>query len=137
MANVNDLFYHGIRHQVRRVLVAMGPERVEKGLTAFDDGAPTWNNCFFARAYSDYDLLEGGDPEQRVCELIGIKSAVPVRIVYHLFDDWKDNHMTKEQLRAMMEEFMDEVRPVSPEVRELLNSVTLRDINTPIEMQCA
>lgn len=86
MPSVKQLMHEGIRHQITRVLEAMGDQRIEKGLTAFKDGASTWTACFFARAYPEINLLDR-DPEARIAELLGMPgNKVPMRIVYRTFD---------------------------------------------------
>lgn len=85
--NLQDAYYHGIRQQVRRVLESMTDLQIEKGLTAFVDGASTWSHCFFARALrGDTDLDRCRDPEQEIMRVLKINSPIPVRIVYCTFD---------------------------------------------------
>ena len=133
--DVNVAFYHGIRQQVRRVLKALGPERVEKGLTAFEDGNHSWSHCFFARAFSgECNLAVVGDPESLIQHKLGIDSRVPIRIVWNLFDQYdhylrQDDKMlmTTKEFRSFIEGFLDEQR--EPEVINLLRSL---DADTPL-----
>lgn len=134
MANVNDLFYHGICHQVRRVVQALGEERTDKGLTAFEDGHSNWSDCFFARALKDeVDLnIEG---ELGVAKALGFKSQstesgynlIPVRIVYRTFDG-NSSCITRDQMKQLITDIRDETRP--DEVMKLLRSINYKDVET-------
>ncbi len=101
--DVQTAFYHGIRQNIRRVLVALGPERIEKGLTAFEDGASNWSDCFFARAFEgEADLSRTPSkfgklpfarhhamPTLYICDLLGDEKfdlRVAVAMVWHTFD---------------------------------------------------
>lgn len=127
MADVRDLFYHGIREQVRTVLVALGPERIEKGLTAFEDGASNWSNCFFARAVAGQCDLHKGDPEKTLQKLLKLDSHMPVRITYNLFDGMADYHgmkgisMSKDELKTFIQGFIEE--PSDPAVKAAINQL--------------
>lgn len=132
--NVNDIFYHGIRSQVRRVLDLLGDERIDKGLTAFEDGASNWSQCFFARALAPARL----DNEDDVCRALGLKTTdglpnrVPVRIIYRTFDGCS-TMITREELQDLIVSIRDESRPEA--VMELLRSINYADVeNTPVEM---
>lgn len=119
--NVKDAFYHGVRQQITRVLKAMGEDRIEKGLTAFQDGASHWGACFFARAYPEVRLGSKGDPEEQVAALLGMPgNKVPMRIVYRTFDG-VSLEMTKSGLKKFIEDFLDEQRPA--EVTEAINDL--------------
>lgn len=83
--NLQDVFYHGIRDQIRRVLTRMSDLEIERGLTAFEDGSSSWSHCFFARACPDLGL-DHGLPEQKLMAHFGLPSPVPIRIVYQTFD---------------------------------------------------
>lgn len=146
--DVRDAFYHGIRHQVRRVLTALGPERIEKGLTAFDDGASNWSQCFFARAFagelsmhiSAYGLVPSkpyiSTPEWNIMNKLGLPSHVPVRIVWNLFDQFDTWRNTSTQLmdRATFRKFIEDVLDESrPEVVELLRSLNQVNLERPAE----
>lgn len=135
MADVRDLFYHGVRHQMRRVLQALGPERLDKGLTAFDDGESSWSNCFFARALPELGLSTARNPEQVIAKELGFNGITPIRIVWHTFDHL-NHYMTKEQMVDFVNAVRDDMRPA--EVMELLRSVNLNlnmsDI--PVEAKC-
>lgn len=104
--NIQDIFYHGIRDQIRRVLTTMGPERVEKGLTAFVDGASSWSSCFFARAYPDLEL-SAFDAEHQLMKTLGLRTTIPIRIVYCTFDG-AGIVMTKQQLRDFIQATLTE-----------------------------
>lgn len=144
--DVRDMYYHGIRHQVRRVLVALGPERIEKGLTAFEDGKSTWSECFFARAFDNIALnqqqpgigqapswVKGqpkiSQPEWTLMHLLGFNTHVPIRIVWNLFDQhdsWRHDTtqlMRKDVFRKFIEDVLDESRP---EVIKLLRSLNVQ-----------
>lgn len=110
--NVKDAFYHGIREQIRRVINILGPERTDKGLSAFEDGASNWSQCFFARAVAPEVLRH----EHDVCRILGIlnnegkPNVVPVRIVYQTFDGMS-SMMTKAQLYQFISDIRDQHRP--------------------------
>ena len=127
--NVNDAFYHGIREQIRRVITALGDERTDKGLSAFEDGSHNWSDCFFARALRDeVDLNNCGNPEIEVARALGLTSTgtqsgfnlVPVRIVYFTFDG-ASSMITAAQLKRFIQDVRDESRP--REVMQLLRSL--------------
>lgn len=120
--DIRDAFYHGVRHQVRRVLEAMGPERIERGLTAFENGASNWSHCFFARAYPELSL-NSGRAEFQVAQALGMgTNRVPMRIVYTLFDGvGSKTTMTKGDLRKFIEGFLDEKR--DPEVQKAIDDL--------------
>lgn len=131
MADVRDIFYHGIRQQIRRVLDAMGDERIDKGLTAFEDGASNWQHCFFARAFKGELDLMAGNPEYQLAKALGFgTNRVPVRIVYNIFDG-NGLDMTKDELKQFITAVRDESRP--EEVLQLLKSLDMDKVTeTPI-----
>lgn len=112
--DIRDAFYHGIVHQVRRVLDLLGPDRTDKGLTAFEDGASSWSQCFFARALAP-NVLHG---EEDVARILGLYSRstkhgfnlVPIRIIWHTFDSMP-SVFTREQLQKLIVDIRDESRP--------------------------
>lgn len=109
MADVKDLFYHGVRHQITRVLQAMGPDRISLGLNAFENGASNWSACFFAQAYPEVRLTMG-DPEAIIADKLGMPgNKVPMRIVYRTFDGVGVT-MTKKGMMEFMQGFLDESR---------------------------
>lgn len=124
MSDMRDMIYHANLQQIRRVLNAMGSERIEQGLTAFDNGASNWNQCFFARAFPEFDL--SWTPEGIIMQQLGIPSPVPIRIVYQTFDGVNKGLMTKNVLRTFIEAVLDERRP-----QEVLN--VIRSINYDAE----
>ena len=127
MANVNDLLYHGIAHQVRRVIKALGDERTDKGLTAFEDGSSNWSDCFFARALSG-EVNLNYEGEIGVAKALGFTSTstrsgynlVPIRIVYRTFDG-NSTMISKDQMKRLISDIRDETRP--DEVMRLLRSI--------------
>jgi hypothetical protein len=120
MANVKDLFYHGVRDQITRVLKAMGEDRISQGLTAFENGASTWTACFFARAYPEVNLTMV-DPEAKIADLLGMPgNKVPMRIVYRTFDG-AGISMTKQGMLDFIRGFLDEQRPAA--VNEAIDSI--------------
>lgn len=122
--NIHDAVYHGIRHQIRRVLERMTEDQIDAGLTAFEDGASCWSSCFFARAFPQLHLDTVRNPTKTIADFLAIGTNVPVRIVWTLFDGvGKDvfGSMTKEQLRAFIYAARDERRP--QEVMDLLKSL--------------
>lgn len=125
MANVKDMFYHGIRHQVRRVVQALGEERTDKGLTAFEDGHSNWSDCFFARALApEVNLNREG--EVGVAKALGLLSSngepnlVPVRIVYRTFDGIS-TQISRNEMKQLLTDIRDETRPDG--VMQLLRSI--------------
>ena len=123
--NVKDAFYHGMREQITRVLTALGEDRVSMGLTAFETGSSSWGSCFFARAYPEYSLGRGQDPEYQVADLLGMPgNRVPMRIVYKTFDGLS-TYMTKPEMQKFIASFLDEQRPaeVNAAIDELLAKV--------------
>lgn len=94
--NLQDVFYHGIRDQVRRVVSLMTDAEIERGLNAFENGRSNWSQCFFAQAFPALDL-DHGEPEQKLMLHFGFKTAIPIRIVYQTFDGC-GVAMTKQQL---------------------------------------
>lgn len=142
MADVSTMIYHGIRQNVRRVLVALGPERIEKGLTAFDDGASTWNDCFFARAFAGEAKLghHNGrmmDPTNHICLLLDdpkLTMRVPVKLTWHAFDQAAGPHWTRGEMRKFVEDVLDESRPA--ELIQLLRGID-PDVAEKKEYACA
>lgn len=138
MADIRDVYYHGVRHQIRRVLTALGPERIEKGLTAFDDGESNWSECFFARALNgEADLSRCWKPEQKIMEVLNLPSHVPIRIVWNLFDQmsaWRNVQgpmlMDRKQFRLFIESVLDESRP--KEVMALLRQLNKADLEKEV-----
>lgn len=139
--DVRDIFYHGIHQQVRRVLNKMTDDQIDKGLTAFEDGASNWSHCFFARALEmDKNYIDSKRPaEFWVMDQLGLESIIPVRIVYGLFDGvGKKISFTRDKLKEFISNVRDERRP--EEVLALLQSLdqdTWTNIeNTSVEMSC-
>lgn len=136
MADVRDLFYHGMRQQIKRVLDAMGEERIDNGLTAFEDGGSNWSACFFARAFPELNL-NSFNPEAQIARALGMgDNKVPMRIVYHTFDG-ASHYMTKDQLKQFIVDVRDEKRP--SEVMQLLRSINVNEsqLDKPVEFSCS
>jgi hypothetical protein len=110
--NVNDAFKLGIEVQVRRVLKAMGEERILNGITAFETGASNWASCFFARAYPEERFYGSKQAEFRIAGLLGMgTNRVPMRIVYTLFDGIGElKTLGKNDLLKLIRGFLDEQR---------------------------
>jgi len=102
--NIQGVFYHGIRDQVRRVLAGMTPEEIDRGIDAFDTGAKNWSHCFFARALPALQL-DRGAPERKLMEHFKLQTAIPIRIVYCTFDGVGVS-MSREELK----QFISDVR---------------------------
>lgn len=126
--------YHGVRQNLRRVLNALGPERLELGLTAFEDGASSWTECFFARAFANEARLgrtsvgHSIDPTLHICILLndpGYKLKVPVKMLWHTFDSshsfFGGDKLKRTDLRKFIEDVLDESRP--SEVMDLLRGI--------------
>lgn len=138
MPDVSTAIYHGIRQNLRRVLVALGPERVEKGMTAFEDGASNWSECFFARAFKGEAKLgyeDTGsyqrpiDPSVHICHLLNdrkLSMIVPVKMLWHTFDSVGGAHITRAELKEFIKQVMDEGTPT--EVLQLLRSVNYEHV---------
>lgn len=140
---MQDVWYHGIRQSLRTVLVALGPERIEKGLTAFDDGESDWSSCFFARAFEgelDFNDSSKG-PERAIMDRLNLPSVVPVRNLWTLFDQIPvciGDHamgdkplMKKQDLRRFIEGVLDESRP-----KEVLDLIRQVDFNKVVKVVC-
>lgn len=143
MPDVSTMIYHGVRQNVRRVLEALGPERIEKGLTAFEDGESNWDECFFARAFKGeahlghpstalteaYPAVVKGrdfiDPSKHICLLLNdpnLRMLVPVKMIWHAFDKMAGQHWTRADLQQFVNDVLDESRPA--EVIELIRSMS-------------
>lgn len=132
MADIRDLMYHGVRQQVRRVLTAMGPERIDKGLTAFETGASSWSNCFFARAYPELNLH--WRPEHQIAEALGMPgNYVPMRITYTLFDG-AGVMMSKQQLQGFIKDFLDIETEKDAEKMRAINAL-IESTSVNLDMQ--
>ena len=130
---VSNIFYIGIRQQIRRVLNALGPERTDKGLTAFEDGASNWHQCFFARALADDPTFQEYRDEDGVALALGLTYAsgapnlIPVRIVYHTFDG-QSKLITREELNEFITAVRDGQRP--EQVMEVLRSIDYKGVES-------
>jgi len=135
MADVRDLFYHGVREQIKRVLSAIGPDRMDNALTAFETGDNSWSNCFFARAFPEVNLNQvPGGAEVWLMKKLGFKGITPIRIVWHTFDSL-NHYMTPEQMREFVAAVRDDMRPA--EVKALLQSLDLESMSQrPVEVTC-
>lgn len=130
--NVNDAFYHGIIHQIRRVVDALGPERTDKGIDAFETGESNWSHCFFARALADDMKLDRCiNPELEVAKFLNLTSTgpsgynlVPVRLVYQTFDS-HSTFLTRDALKKFISDIRDESRDA--DVMNLIKGIRYDD----------
>lgn len=119
------------------MITALGPIRMEKGLTAFEDGRSNWGECFFARAFEDeVSLFE--HPEQTIMEATGIKTRVPIRFTWRSFDSAKETGINRKQLEHLMREIMkqDHQDAADKFLKDFITSVQF-DEAVPVEMSCA
>lgn len=130
--NIQDIFYHGIREQIRRVLITMGPERVDDGLTAFDTGHSSWASCFFARAYPEHDLTRHA--ESKLMAILRLGTTIPIRMVYCTFDGACVG-MTKDDMRRFVEDIRDDMRP--DEINKLLRSINFATVEESEDAQAS
>lgn len=145
--NLQDVFYHGIRSQIRRVLGAMTDSEIDAGLTAFVDGQKNWSHCFFARACpglnldeSFRDALAEGiqfvGPEQKLMKHLDIPTPIPIRIVYCTFD----NHgvaMSRDEMLKFINDCRMSDDGVSQEVLDVLKGVDYSGVeSTPVSVAC-
>lgn len=141
--DIQDVFKEARYHHVRKVLQALGPDRVAKAMTAFENGASSWSECFFARALKDeVDLTNYitlpldiqkrriSNPEYQIMQALGIETVVPIRLVWHAFDS---HGMTRKQLQAMIDEILDD-QP-SKETLDFINSIDFDQYETK-ELTC-
>lgn len=145
---VADAYYHGIRHQVRRVLSAMTDDEIDRGIDAFETGSSNWSHCFFARALDmdehktewhlaiDPQFPRVEAPTIWIRNRLKLESHVPVRIVWHLFDGLGSGRtMSRDELKQLIVDLREDRRPA--EVLELLRSLDLGiDEQKPIEVSC-
>jgi hypothetical protein len=130
---VQNIFYIGIRQQIRRVLNELGPERTDKGLTAFEDGQSNWHECFFARALDQDKTFQNERNEIGVAKALKLLTAdgrpnlVPVRIVYYTFDG-NSKLITRAELNEFITAVRDGQRP--EEVMKVLQSANYTDVNS-------
>lgn len=125
MADLSQVFYAGIREQVKRVVGLLGEERTEKGLNAFVKGSSTWSHCFFAQALAPQHTLHNENDVARILGLVnadGRLNLVPVRIVYHTFDKMS-SMITKQQLADMMRELLAEYKRETTELPETTQTI--------------
>lgn len=136
MPSFNDMHYHAIRQQVRRVVMALGEERTDKGLTAFEDGHSNWSDCFFARALKG-EVNLNVEGEAGVARVLGLTrqdgglNLIPVRIVYHAFDS-ASRMVSRNEMQQIITDIRDETRP--DEVMRLLRSIDFTGVDEkPVE----
>jgi hypothetical protein len=133
MADISQIFYSGIREQVKRVVGLLGEERTEKGLKAFTNGSSTWSHCFFAQALAPEHELHSENDVARILGLVnadGRLNLVPVRIVYHTFDRMS-SMISKQQLAQLIRDLLDEYRrenaiPELPDTSSTIKMVSKR-----------
>lgn len=129
--NVQDIVYHGVRDQIRRVLGQMSPDELDRGMTAFEDGSSNWTHCFFARAIGG---LDSGQAESKLMKHLKLDTPIPIRIVYCTFDGMGTT-MTQKQLASFIESVRDESRP--EEVLAVIRSIDYsRAAETPVNVTC-
>lgn len=135
---LNNLFYIGIRQQIRRVLTALGPERTDLGLSAFEDGASNWHECFFARALAHDEVFLRERGETGVAKALGLvtqdgrPNLIPVRIVYCTFDG-NSKLITRQELNDFIVSVRDGQRP--DEVMDVLRNVNYdKAKDTPVRV---
>lgn len=125
--NLQDVFYHGIRDQIRRVLKQMSDEEIDRGLTAFEDGQSSWSQCFFARACPALEL-DAGRPEQKLQAHFKLPTAVPIRIVYCTFDGLGVTMKREDLAKFIREVRLDDGTTVNPAINELLSRIDYTDV---------
>ena len=106
------------RELIQSALETLGPERLTRGLVAFDDdGAPgDWHACFLARCYGEPGALDNdaGTCSMRLnamgtaqaCAQAGIAlglSSSEVDAIVTAFDNLYRTTVTSTELRAMVE----------------------------------
>lgn len=125
MPDLSQVFYAGIREQVKRVVGLLGEERTERGLNAFVKGSSTWSHCFFAQALAPEHRLNSENDVARILGLVspnGRLNLVPVRIVYHTFDKMS-SMISKEQLADMMRDLLAEYKQETTELPETTQTI--------------
>lgn len=127
MVDINVAFYHGITHQIRRVLGAMTEEEIDAGIDAFETGSSDWSNCFFARALANRPEFQAYRNELGVAMALGLQNdsrlgynLVPVRLIYHTFDSCS-TFLTRDELKRLITDIRDESRPA--DVMNLLKQI--------------
>lgn len=132
---LDNMYYHGIRENIRRVLNVLGDERIDKGLTAFDTGASSWAQCFFARALAPAALHTEFDVARELAMTTsdGRWNLVPIRTIYRTFDG-RSNQITKAQLKKFIEDVRWEKHTSS--VNKFLASLDFSNLDEPITL-CA
>jgi hypothetical protein len=127
LMDVNVAFYHGITHQIRRVLGAMTEEEIDKGIDAFETGSSDWSNCFFARALEGRKEFTEHRGELGVAMALGLSNnsrlgynLVHIRLIYHTFDSCS-TFLTRDELKRLITDIRDESRP--SEVMNLLKQI--------------
>jgi hypothetical protein len=115
------------------VLEALGPIRVAKGMTAFEDGSSDWSNCFFARAFEG-ELNLTRYPEGQIKEALKFQTIVPIRFVWTAFDSAKSTGITRDGLIKLIHEVQQQEHSKAAE--DFLKSITF-DAEAPVEMACA
>lgn len=149
---LSHIFDEAKYQHIRRVLKALGPERIDKALTAFDDGKSNWSQCFFARAVQgEVDLNKASwktipadiskrgiiGPEYELMKLLGLSDAVSIRFVWQSFDSAHATGMTRKKLKSMIEEILavESAKDISKEMEQFLNEVNF-DPNQQMAMDC-
>lgn len=146
MPDFATMQYQAIAQQIKRCLEAMTDAQIERGLTAFEDGASNWSNCFWARVFEggiamvpQWYKAKNGKTYKRelvkddtamfpgiewwIADRLGLESNIPVRIVYNLFDGFGS-----QMKRADLRDFIRKARiegDTPDAVMDLIRSVPL------------
>lgn len=131
--NIQDIFYHGIREQIRRIVTQMTDLEIERGLDAFDTGTSSWSHCFFARALPQLELDEGR-PEQKLMEHFGLKNRIPLRIIWCTFDG-AGKVVSREQLCQFIKEI--NLGESSPELDKMLRQIDFKSAENHTPEVCS
>ena len=130
--DLQTIFYHARIVHLRNVLTALGPVRVAKGMTAFDDGESNWSNCFFARAFKG-ELNLNHNAEHRIQNALHLPTRVSIRFTWRAFDSAKDTGMTREALKDMIEKITAKTNDEA--VDKFLASIEFNE-SEPVELVC-
>lgn len=131
--NIQDIFSQSRTQMVRLVVNSLGPVRVAKGLTAFEDGKSNWGQCFFGRAFKDEAILHSYDAEETIMEITGIKTRVPIRFVWTAFDGLKATGLNRDQLKDLINNIVREENLKA--VDDLLDSIDF-DPTKELVLEC-
>lgn len=143
--DIQTAFYHARYQHLRNVLTALGPIRVAKAMTAFEDGRSNWSQCFFARAFEGeldlnnrvvvpVEILERKilAPEWQIMNALKFKTVIPIRFVWQAFDR-HNRGTTREKLQNMCKEIV--ANQHNDAVEEFLKSIEFNP-ETPCMVTC-